>query len=181
VISLDPGIRGCGVAQFEGSRLARAAYAPNPIRKGNDLAAVVEMAAAVFHWAGQPDSLVAEWPQSYGPAHQKGDQADLFPLAGIDAALAAMMAWGRPLPVSRYLPHEWKGTINADAMLLRIRKRLTVSENNAIDFPVGTCPDCRTGDRPCRKSNCLAHNVVDAIGLGLFHLGRLAPKKVIAR
>src|SRR4029077_987361 len=177
------GIRGCGVAVFEGHALSRATYVPNPIRHGNDLAAIVEMAAAVYRWVGQPDSLIAEWPQSYGPAHQKGDQADLFPLAGIDAALAAMCAWGRPLPVTRYLPHEWKGTINADAMIGRIKQRLTFSEFETIQFPANTCPACDhvVVIGPCRKPSCLAHNIFDAIGIGLFSLGRMDRKRVIAR
>jgi len=183
MIALDPGIRGCGVAEFGEHYLLRAAYIPNPIRKGNGLDAVVDMAAAVYRWAGMPQTFVAEWPQSYGPAQQKGDQADLFPLAGIDGALAAMMAWSRPLEVKRYLPHEWKGTINPDVMISRIRHRLTPGEFSVIQFPGNTCSDCR--DRlapiPCCKSTCPAHNVFDAVGLGLFHLGRFEKRRVIAR
>jgi hypothetical protein len=188
VISLDPGIRGCGVGYWGGTTLRAAEYVRNPIRHGNSPVAIVEMARAIrysrmWEMRWDPAGLAVEYPQIYAERHQKGNQDDILPLVGIGMALAALYAETGPWPLDRYLPHEWKGSINADVMIGRVKARLTKGEWAVITFPENTCADCRNqfGSPFCRKSTCLAHNVFDAIGIGLFHLGRLEKRRVIAR
>ena len=175
-LAVDPGIRGCGCALFDDATLTKAAYVANPIRYGNDPWASAACAEAVSQWVGDVDTLLVEYPKVYPQAQQKGDQNDLFALAAIDAVLAYLYPAGK-----WFYPRDWKGTANADMMTCRIAGcafvkcggvhtpslpgRLTVRELNCI----------------VRGSESLLHNTIDAIGLGLHHVGRLAPKKVIHR
>lgn len=160
-LAVDPGIRGCGYAYFEGARLYSAGYIPNTIRTGDGMIAIVEMARSIHAVFGGVDALAVEWQQIY---RGKSVGADLLPLSGIVSALAALCCQVRPIPIARYLPHEWKGNITPEAMILRIKSR--VSQDGAKLYPP-------------RES--LAHNMWDAVGIGLHHLGRLQPRRVIAR
>lgn len=164
VLAVDPGIRGCGVALFQDGQLDRAQYVENPCRRGCSLVEIRAMAEAV---AGAQFSvarltLALEFPRVYPGPQQKGDQNDLLPLAGIVSALAAMYPLAQ---VRHYFPRDWKGTIDPDVLIERVKARLSPEEHARVELP--------------RAS--LAHNVYDACGIGLHALGRLAPKKVFAR
>jgi len=168
--SVDPGIRGCGVALFLDDNLSRAAYIKNHLEKGNGPREAAQMALAVQDWVFDQnvplvERLVVEWPKVYQGSKQKGDPADLLPLAAIDACLCLLFPRAHHVI---YTPQEWKGTVDGDVMTERIKARLTASETAEL-----------TANLKCPKH--LQHNVYDGIGLGLFALGRLNPRKVIAR
>jgi len=180
LLAVDPGIRGCGVALFregrlsrglEDMRLAAAAYVRNPLPRGDDPVEQLAMAYAARDWVRRHtgiddatvDRVVVEWPQVYQGSKQKGDPRDLLTLAGVDMAIAASIPARRN--VSRYLPREWKGQVNADVMLERILARLEPEEMARLE----ACPAS------------LRHNMIDAIGIGLKALGRLEPRRVISR
>lgn len=162
LVTIDPGLRHCGLAVFRDGVL-RAAYL---VRLGADdaqtAAARFALATQVFSLAGHPDRLVIELPRIYPAARQKGDQNDLIQLATVAGAVV-----GRVLArhVEFIYPRTWKGTINADVMTERITERLTADESTRVE----KCPAS------------LSHNVYDAIGIGLHVLGRLEPRRVIAR
>lgn len=193
LVSVDPGIRGSGVAILGEDGLFTAAYVFNPVRRGNTPEAISSMAHALCThicaslYARPPQasdqyhgvSLVVEWPQIYTHGKGKGDPNDLLPLVGVDMALMGMLN----TPTFRYLPREWKGTIDPEEMTRRVRRRLTPGEFARIAFPRNTCAPCyvHLAQEDCAKSTCLAHNVYDAIGIGLKHLGRLEARKVITR
>jgi hypothetical protein len=168
LVTIDPGLRHCGVAVFDISRqLACAGLARNPVGTIRGPMAWVSMARAVHEWLRthgieQADELVLEVPQSYRAPHQKGDQNDLIEVAGVVGALGNM-----PLrcAVGFVTPRQWKGTLDGDLMLGRIRERLTPAELDRID------------DVPAS----LLHNVEDGVGIGLHILGRLAPHRVYPR
>jgi len=191
LISLDPGIRGCGIAVFFNKQLFEACYVPNPAKTGGDIEAVSLMAAELvdhvaYKWGNSPGPirLVVERPQVYQGGKQKGDPNDLLPLYAIGAALASALEQRGPIEDLReYLPREWKGTINPDEMTRRIRERLSKGEFEKVSLPNNTCDKCRLHltDDDCGKTTCLAHNIFDAVGIGLKYLGRLEPVKVIAR
>lgn len=191
LLSLDPGIRGCGLAIFFNGQLAEALYVPNPMRKGGDIAAVAAMAAELvdhvaFKWGNAPGPIymIVERPQIYRDAKQKGDPNDLPPLYAIAGALAGALEQRGPIAsLAEYLPREWKGTLDPEEMARRVRERLSWGEFAKVQFPSNTCDKCRTHltDSDCAKTTCLAHNIFDAIGIGLKKLGRLEPVKVIAR
>lgn len=190
LVSLDPGIRGCGLALFQGGELHGAWYVRNPTPKGNAPDAVQSMAGAlallINARAGGELILVVEWPQIYTFGKGKGDPNDLLPLVGVSMALMGLLHASPSrvfLETFRYLPREWKGTIDPEEICRRVRRRLTPFEFSMVDLPSSTCEPCldRTSVRDCSKSTCLAHNVYDAIGIGLKHIGRFDAQRVIAR
>lgn len=103
--------------------------------------------------------VVAEMPQVYTWGKGKGDPNDLLPLAAIVGGLVSCVRWQT---ITTYKPRQWKGTIDGDTLVARIATRgvgalLTEQEFAAAD------PVCKT----------LAHNMWDAVGIGLHCLGRL--------
>lgn len=167
LLALDPGIRGCGVALFREKTLVKAAYVKNAEREGNRASAKATMAREVVWWVTDSEadyrdiSVAYELMVSrYSRQQQKGDQNDLIALAEIAGRVCGFC---RCVGVD-YKPEEWKGQMDKAAAHKRIDERLTPAEK-AVIVTAGS----------------LTHNVLDAIGIGLHHLGRFAPKKVYPR
>lgn len=97
--------------------------------------------------------LVVEIPQVYtGP--QDEDRNDLVDLAGVVGAISAhtlieSVEWSP-------LPRDWKGQIPKEVTQKRVNKRLSDAEKGLVKWPI--------------KS--LAHNVYDALHLGIVYLER---------
>lgn len=163
VLAVDPGIRGCGVALFVEEKLVACAYVANSCRTGALAREAAAMAVKISEWveAFEADNhylrVVVEWPQVYQGGKQKGDPADLLPLAGIGAALGVLCP-----SIRTVLPREWKGQVPKDVMGRRILSKLTPEETGIVDA--------------CAVIKSLKHNVVDAVGLGLFDADRLDSK-----
>lgn len=169
VLAVDPGIRGSGVSYFVGDELVRCAYVANPCTHGNDAIACIQMASAITNYfAKKCDAvhrLFFEWPQVYN-GRQKGDPNDLLPLVGVCIALSVRLN----VPTTHVKPREWKGTqAKGDAFTHRVVSRLSLSEMAAYSDGLQT------------TSRSLQHNVIDAVGLGLFTVGRFAKKRSIFR
>lgn len=176
LVSIDPGLRHCGVAVFdvptrERATLQAAGMPKNPERQSGEmsLASWASMAFAVREWlrphlSDEPFQLVIELPRVYAAAHQKGDQNDLIQLAGIVGTLGGAL----PGVASRrsVYPRDWKGSVDADTFIERIKQRLDAAEHLRVELPA---------------TSALHHNVWDAIGIGLHALGRLAPRRVLPR
>ncbi|WP_223782919.1 hypothetical protein [Myxococcus sp. AS-1-15] len=176
LVSIDPGLRHCGVAVFdvlmgERATLLAAGLPKNPTRQDGELslASWASMALAVREWlrprmSDAPLQLVIELPRVYSAADQKGDQNDLIQLAGVVGMLGGLL----PNVASRrsVYPRDWKGTVDADAFIERIKQRLDATEHLRVEMPT---------------ASSLHHNVWDAIGIGLHALGRLAPHRVFPR
>jgi len=169
LLAIDPGIRGCGVALFDGGYLIGAAYVKNSVDKGNGPTVCFFMAQEVFNWAipdheiydGSYWDIVMEWPQIY--THSKGDNNDLLALAGVDAAITTRFMDRIDCSAQHYLPREWKGQLTKEVCHARIEKILTPKELAAI----------------ATKQKTYRHNTLDAVGIGLFHLGRFQKQRVI--
>lgn len=168
LVSLDPGIRGCGVAFFQDDTLVSAAYVKNTYAaSGNGPRECAAMALAVARWWAvdeDPGVLAFEWPQVYRAGKLKGDPNDLLPLVHLAGVLVGL--WRGTVPTA-YRPHDWKQTMTKEVCRKRIEARLTPSEHRAVE-----------------KTECapsLMHNVWDAVGIGMHHLGRMTPRRVIAR
>ncbi|NTX15501.1 hypothetical protein HUA76_32505 [Myxococcus sp. CA056] len=175
-VSIDPGLRHCGVAVFdaplhERATLLAAGLPKNPEHQGGELslASWASMAFAVREWlrsrvGDEPFQLILEMPRVYAAAHQKGDQNDLIQLAGVVGMLGGFL----PNVASRrsVYPRDWKGTVDADAFIERIKQRLDAAEHLCVELP---------------SAATIHHNVWDAIGIGLHTLGRLAPRRVYPR
>ncbi len=155
ILCIDPGLRHCGCAVFsDAGWLTAALLLKSPEKKLRGPAAHRAMARVVFGWAAKnymPENLILEYPRVY-PNHsnkQREDPNDLLELAGVDGALSAMY----PYPVSHVFPSDWKGQVPKKIMTERIFNTLRLSELTALQSK--------------------DHNTLDAVGIGLSHLGRL--------
>lgn len=158
---VDPGLRGCGVAEFTGGVITRAAYVRNPVLSGRGYGAHVEMADAVNGWiSDDSERIIIEHPVIYpGAAQQKGDPNDLIDVAAVGAAIAVGFLTNY---IETVHPREWKGQVPKDVMTRRISAAISPEEREHIE--------------PCQSS--LMHNVLDAIGIGLWKLGRINQKRL---
>lgn len=161
LVSVDCGVRGCGVAVFDEGILSRATYIRNPMRHGQGATSAFPMASAVRAWTGVPSVLAIETMQWYEAGDQKGNQNDL---GGVQLVAGAIIGILAAPTVMSYVPRDWKGTIDGDVCTERILDRLTIAEKACI-ISVGE----------------LDHNTVDGIGIGLKYLGRFEPRRVYAR
>ncbi len=170
LLAVDPGIRGCGVAVFYEGVLEHAAYVENPYKRDSDAAAAGAMAHEIVEWAhldGQPHVHIAvEWPRVYASrirsGASKGDPNDLLALCGVDAAIVALMDRSS----TSYAPSEWKGQMKKEACHARIKTRLSPLEAEVVA-------------KAEKAARSMSHNMLDAVGVGLFHLGRFDKKRVI--
>lgn len=170
ILALDPGYGhdgGCGVALFDhDGTLLDGDLVPSPPRAHSDvLWRTRKIALDVLTWLEgrnvEAQILVVEWPQIYAASRSPGDPNDILGLAGVCSAVAALYPWQGH---RAYLPREWKGTAPKSAIGKRVLARLTEFERRCIhDWGART------------------HNVLDAVGLGLHHLGRLERRRVIHR
>lgn len=170
LISIDPGVRRCGVALFVDERLVRAGLVSltAAAAEEGDAECCNALAGAVTGFPGRIPYLtdiVVEFPKVYPAAQQKGDQNDLLRLAAVaGACMTRVTVFGERRFV---FPREWKGTIDPDAFIeRRIKPALAAEEHARIELP---------------SAKSLSHNVYDAIGIGLWALGRLEPKRVFPR
>jgi hypothetical protein len=97
--------------------------------------------------------VVIELPQVY--PRQKVPPNDLITLA----FLAGRYAGASVNEGFTVLPHQWKGNLPKDVCAAWVRARLSPAERAIVDM-------CNVPDKQ-------KHNVVDAIGIGLFALGRM--------
>lgn len=193
LLAIDPGIRGSGAALFgsgaRGDVIARprvpsgelfaACYVKSPAKSGNGPAECLAMAGAIVTWAveviGHPsaalviDRVVFEWPRIYQDDHKvkRTDNNDLLPLPGIGCAVCAFLPHAEHVSLH---PDEWKkqqGKGTTAGRILggeRARGRLTAAEQARIT-----------------RKGAKDHNTLDAIGIGLKHVGRFERHRVIAR
>ncbi len=102
-----------------------------------------------------PDTFVFEVPQVYRGAARGADPADLLEIAGVVGAVA-----GNSPATNRvhFLPRMWKGQVPKDVHNKRVEAALSSAELSNIETRLVT----------------QRHNTLDAVGLGLFFLGRLS-------
>jgi len=172
-LTIDPGLRGVGAALFEtrgqDSVLLKASYVPNK-DFSNLMRACLYLADLVDRWVhdatkhhiGDLQQIVFEWPQVYTQSRLKGDPNDLLPLVSVNTAIACLANVNASLIA--LLPARWKGQVDKGVIESRVRERLSPQELSKVE-----------------AFGSKAHNVWDAVGIGLFHLGRLKPVKVYAR
>jgi hypothetical protein len=166
-LAIDPGLRQCGVSIFEGTSLHGAWLARSRVLKDRGPKAWFAMAEKVFEsWLQRAPargylvhSLVVEVPQVYWRARRRGkagggNAADLIELAGVVGAISSLAP---VLNRVHFLPRKWKGQVPKKVHNARVMKRLSSAEQGFIE--------------PTPAS--LLNNVIDSVGLGLFHLGRL--------
>jgi hypothetical protein len=174
LLAVDPSVRAPGAALFRGGVLVSAervkidaSWADLPIGERCQ-----RVASAVIRWGMafemEPRTFVFEWPQSYY-GKGKGSQNDLFGLPGVGMAIAGQLGVAlspREIALSIHTPTpaEWIGQVPKSTTGnpwesprgMRIKSRLSLDEVAAV-VP--------------------SHDAVDAVGLGLWLLGRLERKR----
>lgn len=182
-LTIDPGIRGCGVSVSNGVLLS-ARYVRNPAAKGNGVAEVMRMARAVADWASPwaISTVVFEKMKIYPGRKKPGDpNITLLPLVGVAYALAGLYP---DAAHAEYLPKEWKGSVDGISCTLQVRSRLTDDEMRRIALPDSACAECRKRlGAYCLngEDGCGADHVYDAVGIALKHAGRFERHRVIPR
>jgi hypothetical protein len=128
-----------------------------------------ETSAAVNDWILRAcrgrgcDVFAAEFPQVY--RHRNGpDPNDLLGLAAVLGGIRPLHTPGQVL--LQFSPHDWKGSIDGDVMIERVRGCLSAEEHGHVILP---------------SARSLQHNVFDGIGVGLHALSRLKRKREYPR
>lgn len=166
ILALDPGLLNPAAALFRAGRLVAASRVkPDKAWTALDVGERCRQIASRIHeWfigvdplAGQHlDQLVIEWPRIYRAGKGKGDPNDLPPLVGVAMCLAGRL----DVEVKTYWPSDWIG---------QVPKSTT---GNPLDAARGKLI-WRNIDAAEQSGIVLSHDAIDAVGLGLHHLGRL--------
>lgn len=172
-LAIDPGLNAPGGAVFRDHVLVRAGpiRIPRSLTKLDLVARCREVSRLICEWYidgrvvfCEPSELVFERPQVYAPGKSNADPNDLPPMLGIDVGVACR--WPN-VPVTSYLPREWTG------------QRPKEESGPPWDSPRGMFTWARL--TPLERELCatlvITHDVVDSIGVGLFHLGRYQARR----
>lgn len=161
LLTIDPGLRGCGVAIFdeETKELLRAAYVKGSA-EGEMAEAWAEMAAAVDDWTNEAVKIVIEFPKvrqrsSQRAAKRGTDPNDLLQLAAVVGAITSCVK-SEGIPIV-HLPEEWKGQVPKKIHNDRAEARLSDVERARLP----------------KLAQNIRHNMIDAIAIGLHEVGRL--------
>jgi hypothetical protein len=91
----------------------------------------------------------------------KGDNNDLLNLATVIGGIIQSFPESN---IVRFLPYKWKGNAKKETLEFKIKCNLKPSELNRIEIP---------------RAKSLAHNVWDAVGIGLYYfVNRRPPREV---
>lgn len=154
LVSVDPSLACTGAALFRDGSLVSCGILPTKADEPLELRVRRVAAACAF---GRPDVLVMEYPQAY--RRERGSKGeDPNDLISVGCVAGAILATVRSLQFYLVYPAAWKGQVPKDIHNERVRKRLSSAELSIL----GTV-------RPASK----VHNAIDAIGIGLWYLGRL--------
>jgi hypothetical protein len=148
LIAIDPGKAGLGWAAFEGGRLIETGLIANGSL--SEAFRVLKEVCAKY----RPGDAVIEIPQVYQQRLQKGDPNDLITVAVIAGiAAASFLPYGIEPQLVR--PSRWKG-----------------NRPKAVDnqYTLSLLDE----DEKCKlvKVSSKQHNVLDAVGIGLWRVGR---------
>ena len=150
LVSLDPGLRGCGVAWWHANgSLLHVDYLRNPVKKGDGPGAWVGFDMLPLY-DNRPDYFISEVPQVYRVGASKGDPDDLIQLAGVVGVFSALFTATTYTGVK---PREWKGQVPKDVHHARLVKTLTPEELAMVE---------------AAAPPSLRHNVLDAVGIGRY-------------
>ena len=165
LLTIDPGLRGCGVALFDDSgALVAADYVKNPVA-GKGYAAHSALGDMVDSWVAprcdqyHPMGLIIEHPRVY-PGTPNKDLNDLLDVVAVGAACGTALHNTTTFAPQTVYPSEWKGTVKKSVMTERIKAALTAAELKVCRFT--------------NKSD--DSDLLDAVGIGLWHFKRLNQK-----
>ncbi len=164
LIAIDPGKKGCGVAVFYDGRLGECEFIEGTraeiVERGDTVASMRSPMQGI--------SVVLEKPVVYDRKNWEGDPNDLIEITITGALLAsAMHIGGFEYEFEAVTPQQWKGQTPKEIMNKRVWKFL--HDSDAPDH--GELSAALYGRRHTTGGKW--HNVLDAIGIGLWRLKRL--------
>lgn len=167
LLAVDPGLRYPAAAWFVDGVLVKATRVKVKVDTSEQIAKRCrDVALAIAHWCPEsPSSLCVEWPQIYTQDKSKGDPNNLVPLAGVGACLTGLF------PDSSILspkPKDWTGNVPK------------TDEGDPWDSPRGQ----RVWERLSPSERlCVvpSHDAIDAVGIGLWALGRFQRRRTYDR
>ena len=149
LMAIDPGVI-TGVALFEGTELS-AVDLLNTKK--------IDYLSCLDSFMQKTDALVIEKPQIYDRKHWKGDPNNLIVLAMLVGEYTCL-AKRLHIPVYRFFPRQWKGQRSKTADHIHTKRMLTDKELIIIN------------SAKSRTQKSYFHNIMDAVGIGLYSLGR---------
>lgn len=178
LLAVDQSLSCPGIAVFRTGRLIASTSLPQERETSVPIAfRTVAVATRVCSWALEYATnlrtLAIEWPQIYAAVKSKGNPNDLLGVAGVGAAIAGMLSHatlkngsGLCLRVVSPTPAEWAGQLpkstSAKLVSQSPRAKRILSRLDSEERSVAT----------------LKHDALDAIGIGLYTLGRLHAHRV---
>lgn len=190
LLAVDPSLRSTGVALFRRGELVAARRIQRKTEGASLGVRALGMAQDVVAWIRHcrvdPQAYVYEFPQIYTATKSDGDPNDLTPLAAIGSAIGMALIVAAQhrnitIDIATPLPAEWSGQLPktksgdpwASPRGARIHARLTPAELRRfkvahVATPGGSDPMAGVVLEPMPEQ----HDVLDAIGLGLWALGR---------
>lgn len=145
LLAIDPG-RDTGWAEFTANRKLYACGLGDP--------RMTRPSGAI------PEQVVIEKPRIYPTARSKGDPNDIITLA-ISIGRYAEYYADRGATVELVWPYEWKQQLPKSVCAARVYAALDTKEQLIVDA---------AGKQMAQAK---VHNMMDAIGIGLYFLGRL--------
>ena len=150
LLSIDPSSVSVGIALWEDGVLQMA----KALR--SDLAGSESVIDQIYNLNVEFDEIAIESQQIYGGSSLK-KKAGVIKVAQY-AGIAIGRLYSPGTLVSWYLPRDWKSQVPKDVFLPRIQRPLTEEETLKVELT---------------KNKKINHDVWDAVGIGLHHLGRL--------
>ncbi len=158
LITIDPGVHHLGMAVFsvEYKTLIHACLVSGLGGAAHPLLETHAPLLLELETQGIKEAVsLVERPKIYDTASQKGDQRDITNLTIVTGIVVCVL--GKLGPVALVEPSAWKGQVPKDIHNERVMDSLTEDEKNAITWA---------------KQKALCHNIIDAIGLGKWRLGK---------
>lgn len=188
LVSIDPSINSVGAARWSDGVLVAAAQVRGLASVADKAIGVrcLAMAVEIHRWhtpkppAHFPLELAFEWPQVYRAVKSKGDPNQLIGIAGVGSALAGIFAaQNRLANLVTPTPAEWIGQLPKVCPACRGRrsKACKACGGSAWETPRGR----RIRSRLKPSELALVpdqHDAIDAVGIGLYALGRLDVARV---
>lgn len=150
VLAVDPGVSCCGWAAFD----CETELVACDLARGEPAEMVDELSR--FAAGHTPSVVVIELPQVYLQRRWKGDPNDLIRLAVVVGRIRQALSFVVEPELVR--PHAWKGSRPKRICHALTRSLLSTEERLVLDG--------------CGVPVSLKHNVVDAVGIGLWRCGR---------
>lgn len=187
LLAIDPGVNSPGAALFSEGQLVGADRVPVPASYAAmpDGQRWLEVARLIANWAlikaehGRIYEVAFERPQWYAREKSKGDPNQLAGVAGVAAGVAGMLSIHvNPLAYKVHSPKpaEWIGQLSKVCPVCKgkAKKKCVNCRGSAWETPRGRYIRKRLSE-PELALVPDQNDAIDAVGLGLWALGRLTP------